>query len=63
MQALNTEELIYSIRSNGRANYNKTSVMYAVPWNSRLCGAGFAMDSEGREGEPVLIEAVIPSQI
>ena len=30
---------------------------------SRLCGAGFAMDSEGREGEPVLIEAVVPSQI
>ena len=45
------------------ANYNTKRVMYAVPWNSRLCGAGFAMDSEGREGEPVLIEAVIPSQI
>lgn len=63
MQALDPEELLYSIQSNGRFNYNKTEVMYAVPWNSTICGAGYAMDSDGREGEPVLIEAVVPSSL
>lgn len=60
LMALDEEELLYSIQSNGRGNYNKTEVMYAVAWGSTLCGAGYAMDSGGREGRPVVIEAVIP---
>lgn len=59
--ALDTEELLYTIQSNGRSNKDKTEVMYAASWGSTLCGAGYGLDSDNREGEPVLVEVRIPA--
>lgn len=60
LQAMDTEELFYSIYTNGRGNYNKTTVRYAVAWNSVLCGAGYGIDTSGNEGRPVLVEVQVP---
>ncbi|MBO8456169.1 MAG: hypothetical protein IAC08_07180 [Bacteroidetes bacterium] len=60
LESLDEEELLYTIYSNGRKNYNKTAVTYAVAWNSVLCGAGYGMDAGGNEGKPVIVEVQVP---
>lgn len=62
LEALDQEELLYVIETNGRKNYNKRQVTYAVDWNSRICCAGFGEDSHGNEGRPVIIEAIVPGK-
>lgn len=62
LEALDKEELLYTIETNGRKNYNKREVMYAADWNSIISCAGYAMDSDGKEGSPVIIEVRIPGK-
>lgn len=62
LEALDPEELLYSIETIGRKNYNKRQATYAVDWNSRICCAGFGEDAVGNEGKPVIIEAIVPGK-
>lgn len=62
LEALDKEELLYTIEMNGRKNYNKREAMYAADWNSVICCAGYAMDSAGKEGSPVIIEVRVPGK-
>lgn len=62
LEALDQEELIYTIEMNGRKNYNKYEVMYAADWNSVMTCAGYGLDAGGKEGRPVILEVRIPGK-
>lgn len=62
LEALDQEELIYTIEMNGRKNYNKYQVMYAADWNSIMSCAGYGVDAAGKEGRPVILEVRVPGK-